>query len=52
MKNLDAVVKAVAVPNMREEKKIRSVVKSEVVVRGKKVQKKSPTLGGEVDEVK
>jgi hypothetical protein len=51
MKNLDAVVKAVAVPNMREEKKIRGVVKGEVVVRGKEIEEKSATLGGEVDEV-
>jgi len=35
-----------------EKKKIRSVVKSEVVVGGKEIEKKSPTLGGEVDEVK
>jgi hypothetical protein len=35
VENLGAVVEAVAVSNMREEKKIRSVVKSEVVVGGK-----------------
>jgi hypothetical protein len=34
VENLGAVVEAVAVSNMRVEKKIRSVVKSEVVVGG------------------
>ena len=51
MKNLDAVVKAVAVSDVGVKKKIWGVVKGEVVVRGKEIEKKSATLGGEVDEV-
>jgi hypothetical protein len=51
VKNLDAVVEAVAVSNMRVEEKIWSVVKSEVVVGGKEIEEKSPTLGGKIDEV-
>jgi hypothetical protein len=51
VKNLDAVVKAVAVSDVGVKKKIRGVVKGEVVVRGKEIEEKSATLGGEVDEV-
>jgi hypothetical protein len=51
MKDFDAVIEAVPLANMGVEEKIRSVVKSEVVVRGKEIEEKSATLGGEVDEV-
>jgi hypothetical protein len=52
VKNLDAVVEAVAVSDVGVKKKIWGVVKGEVVVRGKEIEEKSATLGGEVDEVK
>jgi hypothetical protein len=52
VKYLGAVVEAVPLADVRVKKKIRGVVKSEIVVGRKEVEEKGSALGGEIDEVK
>jgi hypothetical protein len=51
VKDLGAVVETVAMADVRVEKEIWGIVKSEVVMGGKEVEEKGSALGGEVDEV-